>query len=258
MKVAQVTVPLTALLVYAAGTAVASPLSALDPYSNVKAPSTKAKLAQPTVNSKPVKLPPTQAAAAPVFKTAEKSTPINDQVESTGGGFLAGTKQILHGFGTATKGAASDIVHPAKSIGGGMVNGSKKVTHGMVEGAKNTGELVSKSAKKMGDGVKAGAGKVKDGTMAAGKAVSAVPEKMGEGLKSTGDKVKEGGGGMGSKLVAMPKAIGKGIFGAASKTGEATKKVAGAPLRLAGKLNPFHHKGADGTATAAQPSSAQQ
>jgi hypothetical protein len=55
-------------------------------------------------------------------------------------------------------------------------------------------------------------------------------------------KGADGGESLAGKMLGMPKNVGKGIAGAAAKTGEATKKVAAAPLGLFGKLNPFHHK----------------
>lgn len=209
MKVARVSVALSALLVAfgTVGAAVASPQSMLDPYANIKPPSAKEKLAPPAPNGKPAKVAP--MAAQKAFKATKKETPItssNDQ----GDGFMAGTKEIFHGIGTATKGAASGIVHPMKVLGGGVVNGGKKVT----------GEV--------GGGVKAAGEKVKDTTVKTGHAVSVVPKKMGEGIM----------------------AAGHGMFGFASKTGEGAKKVASAPLKLAGRLNPFHHKDSGNVATA--------
>jgi hypothetical protein len=256
MKVALVTVPLTALLVLAAGPVSASPQSMLDPYSNVRPPSTKAKLASPTTEKapkEPVVKPTHSSYAAP---KADKPLVTSD--ETSGGGFLAGTKQIFHGFGTATKGAASDVVHPVKSLGGGVIAGGKKVGQSITDGATKTTEIMGSGAKKVSGGVKAAGVKVKDGTLGAGKAISEAPKKLGDGIKETGDKIKGGSESAGSKVMALPKAMGHGIVGAAEKTGEATKKVALAPLKLAGKLNPFHHKSADGVATASQPSNVQK
>jgi hypothetical protein len=72
-----------------------------------------------------------------------------------------------------------------------------------------------------------------------------------EKIKTEGDepisnetKISEKGDGesIGGKVLAMPSKMGHGVVNAAAKTGEATKRVAAAPVAFFGKLNPFHKK----------------
>lgn len=268
MRVEQVTLSLAAALVATTAGVNAGPQSQLDPYANVKPPTTKElqqRKEQQVKKSRPYATPPLKNPAADLNAIAP------DKSSTQPGGFVAGTKQVFHGIGTATKGAASDIVHPVKTFGTGIANGGRKVGSTVVNGAKASGETLVKGVHKVGDGVKAAGGKVIDTTGSAGKAVSAVPRKLGEGLKAAGDKVKEGGekiasstkaagskvkesaGSVGEKVTAVPKKIGEGIASAAEKTGEAAKKVATAPIHLASKLNPFHRKDDHALQTAATP-----
>ena len=134
MKVAQVTVPLTAMLVFSASSAVAGPQSMLDPYANVKAPSSYTQAAHKKVKVKPQPTP---------SNSVTIGAPATSQVQSTSidsPGIMSGTKEIMHGFSTATKGAANGIVNPTKKLGSGMVTGSKKVGHSLAAGVKNSEE----------------------------------------------------------------------------------------------------------------------
>ncbi|HEY9790562.1 MAG TPA: hypothetical protein V6D22_09210 [Candidatus Obscuribacterales bacterium] len=247
MNVARVTVPVAAALIISTGSAVASPQSMLDPYANIKAPTTKQKLSQ-TV-AKPAKESRVSPKASKVDDSdipppkaikAAKTTSVSSG--ESGNGFISGTKEIFHGVGAATKGAAADVVHPVKVVGGGVVSGGKKVGSTLADGAKTAttkvkdatggvGKAVTAAPKKVGEGLKTAGAKIKDGTVAAGKAVTAAPKAVGRAV----------GG--------APKAVGNGIAGAASKTGETAKKVgetakkaACAPFHLAARLNPFRHK----------------
>src|ERR1700737_169411 len=186
MKVAKVSLPLTAILVLgASGSAVAGPQSMLDPYSNIKPPTIKNPKDNPAL--KKLKTPVVRSAPA-VVSAPISSKPEKELRSESGGGFVAGTKEIFHGIGTATKGAAAGVVTPVKALGAGVASGSKKVGHGVADGAKNSGGFFAKGAKAFGHGVKTAGGKMKDGTEAVGHKVAVVPKKMGEGLKATGEK----------------------------------------------------------------------
>lgn len=293
MKVAQFSLPLSALLVIGLNqSALAGPQSLLDPYATIKAPvrKTPAAVKKPVAPQREMPTSVTigggAAAPLPVIKKTEAPKVVTPKTEkpkavsaitneSSEEGFIAGTKQIFRGFATATKGAVAAPTRLVTSGVSGMVAGTKKVGGSVADGAKSSGGFVANGAKAVGGGFLSVGGKLKDGTVAvgekvkdgagaAGHAIVAVPKAVGGGVKATGEKIadgtgdvgsklKEGGGSVGGKIVAVPKAVGKGIVGAAAKTGEATKKVAGAPLGLFGKLNPFRHKEQPGVATAAKP-----
>jgi hypothetical protein len=309
MKVAQFSLPLSAVLVIGLNqSALAGPQSLLDPYANVKAPTKKsvaknavpvARPAAPTsvvINGpdlppvkkeKPVKQKPIASQPSPEPIVSKSSEPKSSTKDSgTGeGGFLAGTKEIFHGFGTAAKGAVLAPTHAitsgSKKVAGGTKNigeklgdSTKGLTSKMADGTKSGGGIFVKGAKSVGHGFKAMGGKIKDGTVAAAHAVpfvgghddkpvekvasKAAPEKISSKAAPIStpapEKVKDlGGESLTGKVLAMPKTVGKGIVGAAAKTGEATKKVAGAPIGFFGKLNPFHHKSAPAIETAGKP-----
>lgn len=321
MKVARFSVPVSAILVIGLNqSALAGPQSLLDPYCTVKPPTRKVPAKKPQMVTP--RVVPTSVQLGEPLVTGKKEKPASDKPlassQSVGrgnGGFLAGTKEIFHGIGTATKAAVvtptMGLVNGTKAIGGKVADGTKTIggkvadgtkglggkvadgTKKVAEGTKGLGEKVADGTKssggflangmkkmaivpkKMGEGLKVAGGKVKDGSVAAGHALAAAPKALGHGAKTAGEKVadgtkavtekvadgakattekvadttgaaatkvKDGGESVGGKVLAMPKAAAKGIAGAATKTGEATKKLATAPLGLIGKLNPFHHK----------------
>jgi hypothetical protein len=227
--------------------------------------------------------------SAVVTKSAIKETaPLKSSSTTDGGdGFMAGTKQIFHGFGTAAKGA---ITAPAHVIANGTrkaAEGTKSVTSKVAEGSKSSGGIFAKGARSVGHGFKAMGSKIKDSTVAVGEktmhvahiggggekkadkpAVASKPIDAAKKEKELAEKVakvpatekikaeaevpitngkdlakSEGGESLGGKVLAVPSKMGKGVMSAAAKTGEATKRVAAAPIGLFGKLNPFHHKG---------------
>lgn len=329
MKFAQFSLPLSAMLVIGLNqSTLAGPQSLLDPYASVKPPSAKkadakkaAPVARPAAPSSVVinapGLPPikdekpkkeksvairdqVKPAPAPVVSKSaiKEAAPINSSSGTADGGegFIAGTKQIFRGFGTAAKGAISG---PAKVIASGgrkAAEGTKSMTSKVAEGSKSSGGIFLKGARSVGNGFKAMGSKIKDGTVAVGEktmsvahlgggdkkdkaaektvapkpAVASKPSEEAvkkekelaakvakvpatEKIKAEGDEpiinetkigASESGGGesLGGKVLAMPAKMGKGVMSAAAKTGEATKRVATAPIGFFGKLNPFHKK----------------
>lgn len=309
MKVAQFSLPLSAVLVIGLNqSALAGPQSLLDPYFNVKPPTKKAPVKKPTTTVRPAAptsviingpdLPPlkkekaqkekpiaikSEPAPEPlVSKPAAPSTPVSDSTNGGGSsdeaGFLAGTKQIFHGFGTAAKGAVMGPTHAiangtrkmaggTRNIGDKLGDKTKDLTSKVADGTKSSGGIFVKGAKSVGHGFKAVGEKMKDGTVAAAHAVPFVGKKE-DGQEKIVNKPLPGPEkisndseeSLGGKVAGMPKAVGKGIAGAAAKTGEATKRVATAPVGFFGKLNPFHKKEAQlppirtaGAGTASKP-----
>lgn len=319
MKVAQLSLPLSAVLVIGLNqSALAGPQSLLDPYASVKPPSAKkaeAKKAAPVVRpaapssvviSAPG-LPPIKEAkqkkeksvavkedsrptAAPVVtKSAiREAAPLKSSSTADGGdGFIAGTKQIFHGFGTAARGAIAAPAHVIASGTRKAAEGTKNVTSKVAEGSKSSGGIFAKGARSVTQGFKTVGSKIKDGTVAVGEKTMhvahigggekkaekpAIAAKSADAIKKekelaekvakvpATEKIKaeaevpitnnkkevansEGGESLGGKVLAMPSKMGKGVIAAAAKTGEATKRVATAPIGFFGKLNPFHHKG---------------
>lgn len=283
MKVAQFSLPLSAILMIGLNqSAVAGPQSVLDPYFHVKPPTKKAAAKKATPAARPAAptsvvidgpdLPPlkkekpkkekpvaikSEPAPEPIVsKSAAASTPAANSSGTNGGGtegegFIAGTRQIFKGFGTATKGA---VMGPTHAIANGtrkLAGGTKSMGSKVADGTKSSGGIFVKGAKSVGNGFKAMGGKLKDGTVAAAHAVP-VPhvggkkeggeQKIAEKPVATPEKTDLGGESLGGKVLGVPKAMGKGIAGAAAKTGEATKRVATAPMGFFGKLNPFHKK----------------
>jgi hypothetical protein len=299
MKVAQLSLPLSAVLLIGLNqSAVAGPQSMLDPYFNVKPPTKKAPAKKAAPVARPAAptsvvingpdLPPmkqekikkekdkslgikTESSPEPIVSKSAAPTPIGSTSGggAEGEGFLAGTKQIFKGFGTAAKGAVMAPTHAlasgskkmadgTKSIGGKIGGSTKGLSSKMADGTKSSGGIFVKGAKSVGNGFKAVGEKIKDGTVAAthavpvphlgGKKEGAEPKVADKPLNekpvASPEKISAGGESLGGKVLAMPKTVGKGIAGAAAKTGEATKRVAAAPIGFFGKLNPFHKKDA--------------
>jgi hypothetical protein len=221
MKAAQSSLPLSAILLIGfSQSAVAGPQSLLDPYATVKAPTKKAtpsakKAAPekaipqsvtigggalpPLQRNKPsaTSVPAARSSAAPSRAAAPASKPIASSAPSSDGdeGFLAGTKQIFQGIGTATKGA---VVTPAKKLGSAVAGGAKGSGGFFANGASKVGG----GFKAMGGGFKAVGGKIKDGTVA------------------VGGKIKDGSAAAGHAIVAAPKALIPGSKGEGEKIAE--------------------------------------
>jgi hypothetical protein len=226
MKAAQSSLPLSAILLIGfSQSAVAGPQSLLDPYATVKAPTKKATPAAkraapekaipqsvtigggalpPLQRNKPkaatTSVPAARSGAAPTRAAAPASKPIASSAPSSEGeeGFIAGTKQIFQGIGTATKGA---VVTPAKKLGSAVAGGAKGSGGFFASGASK----VSDGFKAMGGGFKTVGGKIKDGTVA------------------VGGKIKDGSAAAGHAIVAAPKALIPG------SKGEGAEKIAEKP-----------------------------
>lgn len=248
------------LLVTSAGSAQASPGSALDPYAaiqpvavdkNVKSKKKKEAgkklgLALPHIGLGKKQAEP----AEPVAKVEEDLSASQTYVTvagSKGKSVKVATPKLqkentirvadtvektAEPAKTAAAPSEPGVMEGIKTIGDGYTKTLKAASHGVVSATKASTGLAIAGTKKVGSGIASGA-------KASGEVLAKGAGMVGQGFKATGEKLKEGTGSVGEKMAVIPSAIGHGL----AATGEKMKDGTQATI---GKLASLSHLGKGG------------